>query len=53
MTSDRAYRGAMEHAEAVAELVRWTGTQFDPKVVTALVSPLGLGPGQARFTTAR
>jgi diguanylate cyclase (GGDEF)-like protein len=53
MTSDRAYRGAMDHAQAVAELVRWTGTQFDPKVVTALVSCLGLGPGQARFTTAR
>jgi diguanylate cyclase (GGDEF)-like protein/putative nucleotidyltransferase with HDIG domain len=50
MTSDRAYRGAMEHEEAVAELVSCAGTQFDPTVVTALVGHLGRGP---RFTTAR
>jgi HD-GYP domain-containing protein (c-di-GMP phosphodiesterase class II) len=53
MTSDRAYRGAMEHDAAVAELVRCAGTQFDPKVVTALVSYLGRGPAQPRFTTVR
>jgi diguanylate cyclase (GGDEF)-like protein len=53
MTSDRAYRGAMDHREAVAELASCSGTQFDPKVVTALVSYLGRGPGKLRFTTAR
>jgi diguanylate cyclase (GGDEF)-like protein len=53
MTSDRAYRGAMAHDAAIAELVSCAGTQFDPKVVAALVSYLGRGPAQPRFTTAR
>jgi diguanylate cyclase (GGDEF)-like protein len=53
MTSDRAYRSAMEHEEAIAELARGAGSQFDPKVVAALVSYLGRGPGERRFTTAR
>lgn len=51
MTSDRAYRAAMSHDDAIAELVSCSGTQFDPKVVAALVTHLG--PGRARFTTAR
>jgi HD-GYP domain-containing protein (c-di-GMP phosphodiesterase class II) len=50
MTSDRPYRGAMAHQEAIAELASCAGTQFDPEVVSALVSCLGRG---ARFTTAR
>lgn len=33
MTTDRPYRRAMEHAEALAELERCSGTQFDPAVV--------------------
>jgi diguanylate cyclase (GGDEF)-like protein len=37
MTSDRAYRAAMDMSGAVAELRRCSGTQFDPRVVTALV----------------
>jgi HD-GYP domain-containing protein (c-di-GMP phosphodiesterase class II) len=49
MTSDRAYRGAMAHDEAIAELARGAGSQFDPKVVAALVSYLGR---ERRFTTA-
>ena len=53
MTSDRAYRDAMAHDDAVAELVSCAGTQFDPGVVTALVSYLGRGPTQPRFKTAR
>jgi HD-GYP domain-containing protein (c-di-GMP phosphodiesterase class II) len=36
MTSDRAYRAAMPRDEAVAELRRGAGTQFDPSVVDAL-----------------
>lgn len=51
MTSNRAYRAAMSHDDAIAELVSCSGTQFDPKVVAALVTHLG--PGRARFTTAR
>jgi diguanylate cyclase (GGDEF)-like protein len=53
MTSDRAYRDAMPHTDAVAELVGCAGTQFDPKVVTALVRYLGRGPTQPQFKTAR
>ncbi len=33
MTSDRPYRRAMSHDEAVKELSTATGTQFDPQVV--------------------
>jgi diguanylate cyclase (GGDEF)-like protein len=37
MVSDRPYRPAMTHAEALAELRRCAGTQFDPEVVGAFV----------------
>jgi putative nucleotidyltransferase with HDIG domain len=37
MTSDRPYRPAMSVEEAVAELVRCAGTQFDKKVVNCAV----------------
>jgi HD-GYP domain-containing protein (c-di-GMP phosphodiesterase class II) len=36
MTTDRPYRQALSHDEAVAELRRCRGTQFDPRVVDAL-----------------
>jgi cyclic di-GMP phosphodiesterase len=35
MTSDRPYRPALEREEAIAELERCAGTQFDPHVVAA------------------
>lgn len=35
MTSDRPYRRALPFEAAVAEIVRCSGTQFDPKVVDA------------------
>ncbi len=35
MTTDRAYRDAMPVSEALAELDRCAGTQFDPRVVAA------------------
>ena len=38
MTSDRAYRKAMTHEDAVHELRRCAGRQFDPKVVDAFLS---------------
>ncbi|HET6550571.1 MAG TPA: HD domain-containing phosphohydrolase [Solirubrobacter sp.] len=36
MRSVRAYKDAMRHEEAVAELRRCSGTQFDPRVVEVL-----------------
>jgi putative nucleotidyltransferase with HDIG domain len=40
MTSNRSYRRAMGHAEAIRELEAHAGTQFDPAVVEALVAEL-------------
>jgi putative nucleotidyltransferase with HDIG domain len=37
MTTDRSYRRALPVADAIAELERCAGTQFDPEVVAALV----------------
>jgi diguanylate cyclase (GGDEF)-like protein len=49
MTNDRPYRLAMSREEAVEELRRGTGTQFDPKVVEAFVQVL---EAEARETRA-
>jgi len=38
MTSDRSYRKALPVSEAVAELRRGSGSQFDPRVVDALLA---------------
>jgi HD-GYP domain-containing protein (c-di-GMP phosphodiesterase class II) len=40
MTTDRSYRAAMSHEDAIAELRRCAGTQFDPGVVATLVALL-------------
>jgi HD-GYP domain-containing protein (c-di-GMP phosphodiesterase class II) len=40
MTTDRAYRARLSVAQAEAELRRCAGTQFDPRVVDALLSVL-------------
>jgi diguanylate cyclase (GGDEF)-like protein/putative nucleotidyltransferase with HDIG domain len=40
MTSHRPYRPAMTHAEAIAELVRSSGSQFDPDVTETLIGCL-------------
>ena len=37
MTTDRSYRKARSHAEALEELENCAGTHFDPQVVAALV----------------
>jgi diguanylate cyclase (GGDEF)-like protein/PAS domain S-box-containing protein len=37
MTHDRAYRKAMTEAEALEEIEKKAGTQFDPDVVSALI----------------
>ena len=47
MTSDRVYRGRLTDDEAIAELARCSGTQFDPEVVAALADELGIGAGWA------
>jgi len=49
MTSERAYRGALTQHDAIAELERCAGTQFDPAVVKALSDELRLArePGTA------
>jgi HD-GYP domain-containing protein (c-di-GMP phosphodiesterase class II) len=44
MTTDRSYRRAMALEDAVAELERGSGTQFDPLVVEALVASLSRYP---------
>jgi len=40
MTSTRSYRGARPVGEAIGELRKWSGTQFDPAFVDAFVAAL-------------
>jgi HD-GYP domain-containing protein (c-di-GMP phosphodiesterase class II) len=40
MTSDRAYRGRLTPREAVEELERCAGSQFDPEIVEAFAQEL-------------
>jgi HD-GYP domain-containing protein (c-di-GMP phosphodiesterase class II) len=37
MTTDRAYRSALSHETAIAEVKRCSGTQFDPKIVEVFI----------------
>ncbi len=48
MISDRPYRRAMSRPEAIEQLQRGAGTQFDPKVVEALIRVLGSGAVDSR-----
>lgn len=50
ITSDRPYREAASHQEAMQEILRCTGTQFDPQVVRAFrqVERMGLVTARAR-----
>lgn len=41
MTEDRPYRKALSKDEALAEVFRCSGTQFDPRVVEALMRSMG------------
>jgi HD-GYP domain-containing protein (c-di-GMP phosphodiesterase class II) len=38
MTNDRPYRAALSHEEAVAEVERCAGTQFDPRIAQTFVA---------------
>jgi HD-GYP domain-containing protein (c-di-GMP phosphodiesterase class II) len=42
MTSDRPYRKGTTFANAIAEITRCSGTQFDPEVVRAFVGARSL-----------
>ena len=42
MTSERVYRRRLAADEALAELERCAGTQFDPEIVSALAEEVGL-----------
>jgi diguanylate cyclase (GGDEF)-like protein len=42
MRTDRPYRTALSHDQAIAELRRGAGAQFDPEVVDALLDLLGV-----------
>jgi putative two-component system response regulator len=43
MTSDRPYRSRLSMDAAIAEIVRFSGTQFDPSVVEAVVRAVESG----------
>jgi HD-GYP domain-containing protein (c-di-GMP phosphodiesterase class II) len=38
MTSDRPYRKALSHADALQEIISCSGTQFDPALVQKFVA---------------
>jgi HD-GYP domain-containing protein (c-di-GMP phosphodiesterase class II) len=42
MTSERVYRDRLDAPDALAELARCAGTQFDPDVVAAFAEELGV-----------
>ena len=44
MTTNRPYRAALPHEQALGELVENAGTQFDPDVVAAIVNVLAQEP---------
>ena len=41
MVSFRPYRSSLTHEEALAELQKQAGTQFDPRIIEAFMSSMG------------
>jgi putative nucleotidyltransferase with HDIG domain len=41
ITDERAYKASRSHGEAIEELQRCAGTQFDPKIVSAFIATFG------------
>jgi len=41
MTTDRPYRVKLDHEDALVELRKYAGSQFDPKVVDAFIAAIG------------
>jgi HD-GYP domain-containing protein (c-di-GMP phosphodiesterase class II) len=54
MTSDRPYRQAISHAEALRELSAHSGRQFDPDVVAAFaqIKPVAVPTAEPMRATA-
>lgn len=52
MTSNRPYRDAMPVEDAIAELVKHRGAQFDPAVVDAFARIMARGHGEAKSVAA-
>ncbi len=52
ITSDRPYRAAQSESVAVQEILKNSGTQFDPSVVVALLKVLGHPLPSRKVTTA-
>lgn len=52
MTSDQNWRPRLSREEALAELQRCAGTQFDPAVVVAFVAELGESPADLRVAAS-
>jgi HD-GYP domain-containing protein (c-di-GMP phosphodiesterase class II) len=46
MTTNRPYRGALSREDALAELHRCSGTQFDPQCVEALERSIDVVEGE-------
>jgi HD-GYP domain-containing protein (c-di-GMP phosphodiesterase class II) len=38
MTTDRSYRASMTHEKAISELIKYSGIQFDPRIVETFVN---------------
>ena len=53
MTSNRSYRGARSIEDAIADLRKWSGTQFDPVLVEAFVAALSRAGWHQPRTAAR
>jgi HD-GYP domain-containing protein (c-di-GMP phosphodiesterase class II) len=47
MVNGRPYKPAMSQHEAIEELIRCAGSQFDPEIVSALVQMMAERPNEA------